>query len=79
MVRGEVTSCLHLNIPVGSSTGFHKCVSQFVVASYYISTTLAGECTMAKRIKYRGEQFEPPELSRPSYHLMATGNSEDLR
>ena len=57
MVMGEVTSCLHLNIPVGPATGFCKCVSQLVVAGYYISTTLAGEYTMAKGSSIQGNNL----------------------
>ena len=52
VVFGEVTSCLHLNIQVGPATGLSKGVTQFIVPSYHISTTLAGECMMAKGIKY---------------------------
>ena len=52
MVFGEVTSCLHLNTQVGPVTGLSKGVSQFIVAGYYISTMLAGECMMAKGIKH---------------------------
>ena len=47
----------------------------FFVASYYISTILAGDCMMANGSStlpgHRG-QIEPHEVSRPSHHLMAT-------
>ena len=52
VVFGEVTSCLHLNTQVGPATGLSKGVTWFIVVGYYISTTFAGECMMAKEIKY---------------------------
>ena len=81
-VIGEVTSCLHLNTQVGPATGLSKGVTYYNVAGHYISTTLAGECMMARGSSilpgHRG-QIEPHEVSRPSHHLMATWNSEGWR
>lgn len=62
MVMGEVTSCLYLNIQVGPATGLSKCVSQFIVVGYHISTTLAGECMMAKATKHSPRTRDKPPL-----------------
>ena len=52
VVFGKVTSCLHPDTQMGPATGFSRGVTYFIVAGYYISTTLAGKCMMAKGIKY---------------------------
>ena len=53
MVMGEIVAHFHLNTYVYTPTGLHQDISDLVVAGDHI---FAGDCMVAKVIKYTGAQ-----------------------
>ena len=56
VVMGEIVAHFHLNTYVCTPTGLHQDISDLVVAGDHISTIFAGDCMVAKVIKYTGAQ-----------------------
>ena len=56
MVMGEIVAHFHLNTYVCTQTGLHQDISDLVVAGDHISTIFAGDCMVAKVIKFTGAQ-----------------------
>eukprot|EP00731_Ephydatia_muelleri_P010376 Em0005g962a len=56
VVMGEIVAHFHLNTYVCTPTGLHQDISDLVVAGDHISAVFAGDCMVAKVIKYTGAQ-----------------------